>query len=93
MIVFETVVLGTVFGGLGLIIGSALVMWAGSSGIPAFTEELYFFFAGPRWFPEVSVRQVIAAYVIVLVVSLASTLYPALIATRIAPVEAMASDE
>ena len=42
---------------------------------------------------DVSGRQVLAAYLIVLAVSLISTLYPALIATRVAPVEAMGSEE
>jgi ABC-type lipoprotein release transport system permease subunit len=93
MIVVETVVLGTAFGGIGLLLGCGVVALAGRIGIPAFTEELYFFFAGPRWFPDISGRQVIAAYAIVLVVSVISTLYPALIATRVAPVEAMGSEE
>ncbi|HZA13493.1 MAG TPA: FtsX-like permease family protein [Myxococcaceae bacterium] len=93
MIVIETVVLGTAFGGIGLLVGCGVVALVGQIGVPAFTEELYFFFAGPRWFPDVSGRQVIAAYAIVLVVSVISTLYPALIATRVAPVEAMGSEE
>ncbi|HYX90983.1 MAG TPA: FtsX-like permease family protein, partial [Myxococcaceae bacterium] len=93
MIVVETVVLGTAFGGVGLLLGCGLVALVGWLGIPAFTDELYFFFAGPRWFPDISGRQVVTAYTLVLLVSVLSTLYPALIATRVAPVQAMGSEE
>lgn len=93
MIVVETLALGTAFGGIGLLLGAGLITWIGSAGIPATTEELYFFFAGPKWHPTVSLSNVIVAYVIVLVVSVISTLYPALVATRVNPVTAMSAAE
>ncbi|MBX5483698.1 MAG: FtsX-like permease family protein [Myxococcaceae bacterium] len=93
MIAIETLALGTAFGGTGLALGAGLVALVGHSGIPAVSRQLYFFFGGPRWFPEVSVTNMVIAYGIVLVVSILSTLYPAMIATRVSPVVAMASDE
>lgn len=93
MISVETLALGTAFGGLGLLLGSGLVALLGRVGIPAANRQLYFFFAGPRWFPQVSLSNVGVAYLIVLVVSILSTLYPAIVATRVSPVVAMSSED
>ena len=93
MIVVETLALGTAFGGVGLLLGSGLVALIGKVGIAAANRQLYFFFGGPRWFPEVSGSNVAIAYGIVLLVSIISTLYPAFIATRVNPVVAMSADE
>lgn len=93
MITVETLALGTAFGGVGLLLGTGLVAFVGEVGYAATSRELYFFFGGPRWYPAVSPGNVAIAYGIVLVVSVLSTLYPALIATRVSPVTAMAADE
>lgn len=93
MIVVETLALGIAFGGMGMLLGAGLVAIIGTVGIPAGSQELYFFFGGPRWFPEVSFFNMVVAFLLVLVVSILSTLYPALIATRVSPVTAMSAEE
>jgi len=93
MVLVETLALGVVFGALGAGLGSAVVTWLGSVGIPAKNDQLYFFFSGPRLLPDVSVGNVVAAFLAVLAVSAISTLYPAIVATRVSPVKAMGSDE
>jgi ABC-type lipoprotein release transport system permease subunit len=93
MILFETVVLGAVFGGVGLALGSSIIGILHSVGIPAGNEELYFFFSGPRLFPTVGVTNVLIAFVIVMIVSAISTLYPAYLAAKISPLAAMQTDE
>jgi ABC-type antimicrobial peptide transport system permease subunit len=93
MILLETVVLGLVFGGLGAGAGSALVTFLGNVGIPAGTEELYFFFSGPRLLPTLGASNLITAFALVVGVSLFSTFYPAFLATRVSPVTAMQTDE
>ncbi len=93
MIFTETVVLGVAFGLLGAAAGAGLVAFIGNVGIPAATEELYFFFAGPRFFPSVSTDNLIAAVFVVLGVSALSTFYPAFLATRVSPLEAMQSED
>jgi ABC-type lipoprotein release transport system permease subunit len=93
MVFTETVVLGVVFGVLGALIGAGLIGLIGRVGIPAMTPELYFFFAGPRFFPSVSVGNLIAAVVVVLVVSALATFYPAFLATRVSPLKAMSSED
>jgi ABC-type antimicrobial peptide transport system permease subunit len=93
MILLETVVLGLVFGALGAGAGSALISWLGTVGIPAGTEELYFFFSGPRLLPTLGADNLITAFILVVGVSLFSTFYPAFLATRVSPVTAMQTDE
>ena len=94
MLLIETGVVGVAFGALGALLGAAavgLIRLAG--GIPAVNDQLYFFFAGPSLMPHLGATSLAIALVIVLLVSVASGLYPALIATRVTPLEAMQSDE
>jgi ABC-type lipoprotein release transport system permease subunit len=93
MVVVETLTLGLVFGGLGALIGSGVVGFLNKKGIPAGNDTLYFFFSGPRLHPTLSATNIIAALVIVTVVTIFSTLYPAFLATRVPPVRAMQTDE
>jgi ABC-type lipoprotein release transport system permease subunit len=89
----ETLSLGVFFGGLGALVGSGLVAWVGAIGVRATADVMYFFFSGPRLYPHLSVGNVIWAMVIVLLVSVVSTLYPAFLAARVSPVRAMQTDE
>jgi ABC-type lipoprotein release transport system permease subunit len=91
MIFTETLFLGTTFGSIGALISVLIMGYLGHTGLPAVTNEMYFFFSGPRLFPSLSVANLLIGYVIVLVVSVLSTLYPAILATRVSPVVAMQS--
>ncbi|MFL5351340.1 ABC transporter permease [Archangium sp.] len=93
MVLVETVVLGLVFGALGASAGGVIMHMLGRAGIPAGNEALYFFFSGPRLFPSLHLSNLVAAFVIVLVVSALSTFYPAYLATRVSPLRAMQTDE
>ncbi|HYH95834.1 ABC transporter permease [Hyalangium sp.] len=93
MVLLETMVLGLVFGGAGAGAGSALIRWLGKVGIPAGSDELYFFFSGPRLLPTLSASNLIVAFILIVGVSLFSTFYPAFLATRVSPVTAMQTDE
>jgi ABC-type lipoprotein release transport system permease subunit len=93
MVLAETVTLGVVFGAAGALLGSGIVAWVGARGIRATADIMYFFFSGPRLYPHLSAGNVVGAMVIVLLVSVVSTLYPAFLATRVPPVRAMQTDE
>jgi ABC-type antimicrobial peptide transport system permease subunit len=93
MVLVESVVLGLVFGGLGMVCGSALMAFLHSHGIAAPNDVAYFFFSGPRLLPELSSSNLVVALVIILLVTLASTMLPAVIATRVSPLRAMQADE
>jgi ABC-type lipoprotein release transport system permease subunit len=93
MVLTETVVLGLIFGTLGALLGSSIVGWMHHAGIPASNPFMYFFFSGPRLYPDLSAGSLVGAFFVVLVVTCASALYPAVMATRVSPIQAMASED
>jgi ABC-type lipoprotein release transport system permease subunit len=93
MVLVETLLLGMVFGTAGAGVGGLIMRALGKAGIPATHEALYFFFSGPRLFPTLHLSNLVAAFIIVLLVSALSTFYPAFLATRVSPLQAMQTDE
>jgi ABC-type lipoprotein release transport system permease subunit len=93
MLVIESLVVGTIFGGLGAAVGAVIVSIVGKVGIPAKSDVWFFFFSGPRLHPFIGTSNVIAAFIIVLLVSAFSSFYPAWIAMRVTPRQAMQEDE
>jgi ABC-type lipoprotein release transport system permease subunit len=93
MLLVEALAVGGLFGGIGSALGAGIVAVLRMVGIPAFNDIFYFFFSGPRLHPGLSVVNVAIALAIVLVVSGASSIYPALIAMRVSPRQAMQTDE
>jgi ABC-type lipoprotein release transport system permease subunit len=93
MLVIESLVVGFIFGGLGAGVGATLVSIIGKVGIPAKSDVQFFFFSGPRLYPFIGTSNIIAAFIIVLLVSAFSSFYPAWIAMRVTPRQAMQEDE
>lgn len=93
LFLLETVVLGLVAGVLGAGLGAAAVGWLGSAGIPAVSDELVFLFSGERLYPVMGLSNFFGGLLVILVVSVLATFYPAFVATRIQPVVAMAGRE
>jgi ABC-type lipoprotein release transport system permease subunit len=94
MLLVEIVTVGVVFGLAGAVLGGGVVAAIrGSGGIPAVTDLLYFVFSGPALLPRLGTTSVAASVAIVLVVAILSAVYPALLAMRVTPVEAMASED
>ncbi len=93
MVMVETVLLALVFGAIGAALGSLYVQYLHSSGIPAFRDELYFFFSGPVLRPELTPGGVLLAIVTTLVVSVLAIIFPLVLATRVSPITAMQSQE
>jgi ABC-type lipoprotein release transport system permease subunit len=89
----ESLVLSILFGIIGGVLGSGIVLLMESSGIPATHEMLRFLFGGPVLRPELTFGHVISAATTCVVVAVVSTFYPAMIATRIQPVMAMQAKE
>ena len=92
-LLIETLLLGGLAGSLGALAGVGFIAWCGHVGIPAWSDVIVFFFSGPRLYPTLRGINVFLGLCIILLVSLISTLYPARIATRIAPVVAMQPKE
>ena len=93
MLVIESLVVGAIFGGLGAGIGALVVKIVGHVGIPATSDVWFFFFSGPRLHPFIGTSNIVAAFAIVLVVSAFSSFYPAWLAMRVTPRQAMQEDE
>ena len=93
MLVLESIVTGILFGLLGILLGTLFVSWLSHRGIPAWNDIVTFFFSGPRLYPVVAGKNLILALVIVLIVSVVSSTYPAWLAMRVSPRQAMQSEE
>jgi ABC-type antimicrobial peptide transport system permease subunit len=93
MVLIESLVLGLLFGGIGMAAGSGALAAIAAKGIAAPNDVMYFFFSGPRLIPQLSTWPLVVALVIILVVTIGSTLVPAMMATRISPLRAMQADE
>lgn len=94
MLLVETATVGLVFGLAGAALGGAGVWLVRAvGGIPATNDMLNFLFAGPALLPALGGASVAVSLVIVVVVSVLSGFYPALLAMRVTPVEAMATED
>jgi ABC-type antimicrobial peptide transport system permease subunit len=93
MLVIEAMVVGAIFGALGAGAGAGLITMISTSGIPAASDVVSFFFSGPRLYPSLGTTSLAVALVIVLVVSALSSLYPAWLAMRVTPRQAMQTEE
>jgi ABC-type lipoprotein release transport system permease subunit len=93
MILAETLGITICFGGLGAALGALFIWIVGRVGYGATSDFAYFFFAGPRFFPHMGVGNIVAALVIILIGTSIATLYPAILATRVSPVQAMQTED
>ena len=93
MILAEAAVIGVLFGGAGALAGGAIVALIGVIGIPAASDVMFFFFSGPRLRPVPQPVPVLIAAIMVLVVNAISAAYPAWIAMRVTPRQAMAAGD
>ena len=93
MVLVETMVLGLVFGAAGSALGGALVVLLGHVGIAAPNDWFYFFFSGPKLFPWLNAGSLIGAFIVVVIVTCVSALYPAWMATRVSPIQAIAAED
>lgn len=93
MFLLETALLGLLAGGLGVGVGAGLVELLGVVGVPAMNDQIIFLFAGPRLFPSWEPVQLALALGLVLFVAIVSTVYPAVLASRVPPIVAMQGKE
>ena len=93
MFVTETFLLCALAGGLGVLMSIGLLSYLNGAGIPAANDMMMFMFSGPRLFPNYAGHHLMVGFVIILVVSVLATVWPARVATRVAPIEAMRSSD
>ncbi len=85
----ETVALGLIAGGGGAAIGAAVIVGLGHWGIPAVDPFTTFLFSGERLYPALESKHLIGALINVVIVGALSTAWPARVASRTPPAEAM----
>lgn len=89
MFLTETLSMSLVAGLAGAAVGAGILFVLGQVGIPAWHQVLFFLFGGPRLFPSFGVSHVLWSIASVALVATVSSLYPAWLAARVQPVEAM----
>ena len=93
MLVIESLVVGLIFGALGAGLGALVVAIVGKIGVPATSDIWFFFFSGPRLHPFLGTTNLIVAFIAVMLVSAFSSFYPAWLAMRVTPRQAMSEEE
>jgi ABC-type lipoprotein release transport system permease subunit len=93
MLVIEALVVGLIFGAIGAGVGALVVAFVGKVGIPARSDIWFFFFSGPRLHPFLGTTNLIVAFIAVMLVSALSSFYPAWLAMRVTPRQAMSEEE
>lgn len=94
MLLVEVTAVGLFFGLLGAVLGGGVVaLIRAGGGIPATTDMLFFLFSGPALLPKLDPASVVVSLSVVVSVAILSGLYPAWIALKVTPVEAMATEE
>jgi ABC-type lipoprotein release transport system permease subunit len=94
MLLVEIVAVSVFFGLAGAALGGGVVaLIRAAGGIPATTDLLFFLFSGPALLPRLGGASVAASLILVLGVAILSALYPAWIAMRVTPVEAMSTED
>ncbi|MEM1022050.1 MAG: ABC transporter permease [Myxococcota bacterium] len=89
MFMTETLSMSLVAGLFGAAVGAGILLVLAQTGIPAWHQVLFFLFGGPRLFPSFGVRHVLWSIASVAAVATISSIYPAWLAARVQPVEAM----
>mgnify|MGYP006077665257 CR=1 FL=1 len=90
---YETLFISLLFGGIGVILGSLVVLLIGKTGIPAKGDVATFFFSGPRLFLHLNPSLVFIVIAIMMVIAILATQYPAWKAMKISPLQAMQKRE
>lgn len=90
---YETLFISLVFGGIGVLLGSGAVLVIGKNGIPAKGDVATFFFSGPRLYLSLDFQLLSIVMGIMAVIAIIATQYPAWMAMKISPLQAMQKRE
>ena len=90
---YETLFISLLFGGIGTLLGSILVLLIGKSGVPAVGDVMTFFFSGPRLYIHLSLQLIVIVLIVMVIIAVLATQYPAWKAMKISPLQAMQKKE
>jgi putative ABC transport system permease protein len=89
MIIMENLMISGMFGLLGIVFGSLIILFLNLTGIIAPNIFFEILFGGKVLYPELSMYTVVQALGTIFIISILSSIYPVIIALRIKPVRAM----
>ncbi len=90
---YETLIMSVIFGGIGVLLGSLVVILLGKVGIPASGDVATFFFSGPKLYLHLNPSLVVVVILAMILIALFATQYPAWKAMKISPLQAMQKRE
>jgi ABC-type lipoprotein release transport system permease subunit len=93
MFLTETFVTSLIAALLGIGLAGLFVSFLGTKGIPANVNVLTFLFGGPRLYPQIVWEGFLLSPILISIISVISTLYPAFLAARVSPAVAMQERE
>ena len=93
LVMLESLVIAIIAGLVGVLLSLFIFWLLGKYGIPATNDVAKFFFSGPRLYPVLEYAHVLYGLITVTIIGLAATYYPARIAIRVKPIEAMSGAE
>jgi ABC-type lipoprotein release transport system permease subunit len=93
LILLESQFVGVVAALIGAGLARAFVGWLGRVGVPAGNDFLSILFGGKALYPAMGPEHALLGIGLVLIVSFAATLYPALLAARVPPILALQGKE
>lgn len=88
----EAAILSSIAAVTGLFIGVTIILWLGRTGIPVTVEAMEFFCGGKRFYFIFSWFAVTASFSGTVLISIVTAYFPARMATRLKPVEALRED-
>lgn len=93
MFLVETVTVGVLATATGAALATGLLFFLGAKGLPAPSDFVVFLFSGPKLYPQVEWLWTFLGPIVVVILATVFTMYPALLASRVAPANAMQEKE
>jgi ABC-type lipoprotein release transport system permease subunit len=85
----ESIILGIISAALGIAFGSAVVLWLNRVGIKVDSVSFTYLVGGDRLYTVLTANSILAALFFILFLAVFGTLYPAYLASKREPVEAL----
>jgi putative ABC transport system permease protein len=90
--ILEIGILSAISAGVGLVIGTGIILWLGHTGIPITVEAMEFFTGGKRFYFIFDETGLLLSFLSVVLISILAAYFPARTVSRLQPMEALRRD-